>query len=378
MPRLTRIPSMRAVLSAISANFSVTLAWSSRCCLESVWKSSRCCLERFRTSSRIPRSPERMNAARETIAAAAAAVTPSHCASIPGSYHRDIPGAAHAKTPPRFVRAGARSSRRNGSRSLSDRAGFLFEGRVETLLPIQSASESGAQLLARVTDANRQAPLVTVTVPNRDAAPEPLPFADQLLAQVINEIVGQPCGWGGPGGYRDCSSTLLDVLLAVSLPLPRNSSQRAVAGMTVSLAGLEPAGNEARILALAAPFRTILGMLGHVMLCPGAFEGVPVAFHTIWGLRTESANGSSPGRHLIGRSVITGLSPGSELSASAPVKGDRKRGRSPATTRTKGSLVNDDISHGALVAGPGAEVSIDGLIEVSTLSPGPGNRDAGV
>ncbi len=202
----------------------------------------------------------------------------------------------------------------------SDRAGFLFEGRVGTLLPFQSSSESGKQLLAPVADANRQASLVTVTVSNRDAAPVPLPFAGQLLAQVINEIVGQPYGWGGLGGYRDCSSTLLDVFLPFGLPLPRNSSDQAEAGRTVSLDGVPE--KEERILAGAAPFRTILNIPGHVMLYLGTFEASPVAFHTIWGLRTESADGSHPGRHVIGRSVITSLSPGSELVALAPGKGD--------------------------------------------------------
>ncbi|MCY4598100.1 MAG: hypothetical protein OXC19_25290, partial [Bryobacterales bacterium] len=48
----------------------------------------------------------------------------------------------------------------------------------------------------------------------------------------------------------------------------------------------------------------------------------PVAFHTIWGLRTESADGSSSGRYLIGRSVITGLSPGLEISTLSRSRGD--------------------------------------------------------
>ena len=36
-----------------------------------------------------------------------------------------------------------------------------------------------------------------------------------------------------------------------------------------------------RIMAIAAPFRTILNLSGHNMLYLGAFEGSPVAFHTI-------------------------------------------------------------------------------------------------
>ena len=204
----------------------------------------------------------------------------------------------------------------------SDGTGFLFEGRVGMLLPLEAAGESETRLLAPVADGRRRALLAPVAVSSRDAAPVPLAFSGKALAKIINEIVGQPYGWGGLGGYRDCSSTLLDVLLPFGLPLPRNSSQQAVAGKTMSLKRLEPAGKEARIAADAAPFRTILSMPGHVMLYLGTFEGVPAAFHTIWGLRTQSANGSNPGRHVIGRSVITSLSPGLELPALAPGTGD--------------------------------------------------------
>ena len=74
------------------------------------------------------------------------------------------------------------------------------------------------------------------------------------------------------------------------------------------------------ILATAVPFRTILNLDGHNMLYLGVFEGSPVAFHTIWGLKTESADES--GRYLIGKSVITSLSPGRELSELSRCRGD--------------------------------------------------------
>ncbi len=58
------------------------------------------------------------------------------------------------------------------------------------------------------------------------------------------------------------------------------------------------------------------------MLYLGVFEGSPVAFHTIWGLKTESADESNSGRYLIGKSVITSLSPGRELSELSRCRGD--------------------------------------------------------
>ena len=201
-------------------------------------------------------------------------------------------------------------------------SGFLFQGRVGMLLPMETADESGASLLAPVADENKNAAVKRVPMSPRDSVPAPLSFSGDALAGVINEIVGQPYGWGGLGGYRDCSSTVLDVLLPFGLPLPRNTNAQVFAGRNVSLGQLEPSAKEARILDSAAPFRTLLNMPGHVLLYLGAFEGVPVAFHTIWGLRTESGDGSNPGRHVIGRSVITSLSPGAELKALSRTRGD--------------------------------------------------------
>ena len=204
----------------------------------------------------------------------------------------------------------------------SDETGFLFQGRIGMLLPLASHAGSEMHLLAPVADEGRRALLLEARISERDAAGVPLPFSDDQIAMLINEIIGQPYGWGGLGGHRDCSSTLLDIFLPVALPLPRNSGKQAGAGKVELIEQLSVAEKRERILAEAIPFRTTLNMAGHIMLYLGEFEGDPVAFHTIWGLRTESADGSSSGRYLIGRSVITGLSPGLEISTLSRSRGD--------------------------------------------------------
>lgn len=201
--------------------------------------------------------------------------------------------------------------------------GFLFEGRIGMLLPLVDGAEAGGvRLLAPVADASRRAALSQVRLPERDAAPIPFPFSQDRLAELINQIVGQPYGWGGLGGHRDCSSTVLDIFTPFGLPLPRNSRSQAGAGKNVDLAGLSPDEKRKRILEAAVPFRTLLNIRGHVMLYLGAFRGSPVAFHTIWGLRTASRDESSSGRFLIGKSVITSLSPGREIKELSPSRGD--------------------------------------------------------
>ena len=204
----------------------------------------------------------------------------------------------------------------------SERTGFLFQGRIGMLLPMIARAGSEVHLLAPVADESRRALLVEARLPEKDATGVPLSFSADQIAKLINEIIGQPYGWGGLGGYRDCSSTLLDIFLPFALPLPRNSGKQADAGKLETIEQLSVDEKQERILAAAIPFRTTLNMGGHIMLYLGEFEGSPVAFHTIWGLRTEAADGSSSGRFLIGKSVITGLSPGIEISTLARSRGD--------------------------------------------------------
>ena len=120
-----------------------------------------------------------------------------------------------------------------------DPGGFLFEGRVGMLLPMADGAEAGGvRLLAPVADEGRRASLSQVRVADQDAAPIPFPFSQARLAELINQIMGQPYGWGGLGGHRDCSSTVLDIFLPFGLPLPRNSRSQAGAGKKVDLSDL--------------------------------------------------------------------------------------------------------------------------------------------
>ena len=204
-----------------------------------------------------------------------------------------------------------------------DPGGFLFEGRVGMLLPIADGVQpDGFRLLAPVADESRRASLSQVRLADQDAAPIPFPFSQDRLAELINQIVGQPYGWGGLGGHRDCSSTILDVFTPFGLPLPRNSRSQAGAGKKVDISELSADEKRKRILEAAVPFRTLLNIRGHVMLYLGAFRGSPVAFHTIWGLRTASKDDSISGRFLIAKSVITSLSPGLEIRTLSRSRGD--------------------------------------------------------
>ena len=186
----------------------------------------------------------------------------------------------------------------------------LFTAHLGTLLP-RCTGGGDAAICAPVRDANGQARLVPARLPTESAANFPLPFAPEAVARLAAGVMGQAYGWGGMYENRDCSALVRDLFTPFGIWLPRNSKPQAQTGRSTPLDGLEPAAKERRLLEQGVPFRTLVGMPGHIMLYLGEYQGRAVVLHSIWGLRTEDECGNA-GRQIIGRTVITTLTPGLE------------------------------------------------------------------
>jgi cell wall-associated NlpC family hydrolase len=161
-------------------------------------------------------------------------------------------------------------------------------------------------------DARGKALLRKAAVAKEAAADKPLPFTPRNVARLSRELAGEPYGWGGLGGKRDCSALVRDIFTPFGLWLPRNSSEQAVAGRFTSFKGLSPAEKEALIVREGAPWRTLLWTPGHIMLYIGVHQGKPLIFHNFWSIRTQDAHGKK-GRVIVGRASVTTLRPGREL-----------------------------------------------------------------
>ena len=188
---------------------------------------------------------------------------------------------------------------------------FRFEARVGMLLPLQAATAEGYEVLLPVREASGRAALVTARIAPGDAEALPLPATAANVARVASSMLGEPYGWGGLFGHRDCSALLLDLYTPFGLGLPRNSRQQGKAGTVLPLDGLADQDKEALILAKAAPFASLLWKPGHIMLYLGSRGGRAMILHDVWGLRTEESG--REGRRLIGRVAVTTLIPGAEL-----------------------------------------------------------------
>ena len=140
----------------------------------------------------------------------------------------------------------------------------------------------------------------------------PLPMTEANVARLGNAMVGQKYGWGGMLDLRDCSAMTRDLMAPFGIWLPRNSLSQARSGRRIMLDGMSIKEKEKAILRDGVPFLTLVWLRGHIMLYVGPYKGRPAIFHNVWGVRTvEGASDNE--RFVIGRAVVSSITPGSEL-----------------------------------------------------------------
>ena len=139
------------------------------------------------------------------------------------------------------------------------------------------------------------------------AEPFPVRFTPKNAARAIDAMMGEPYGWGGMSGLRDCSSMTRDYFSTFGIWLPRNSGDQSFTGSRVSLKGVSIEKREKTIARDGVPFATLIHMPGHIMLYLGLYDGKPAVFHNTWGVAITG------GRAVVGRAVVTGLRLGEEI-----------------------------------------------------------------
>lgn len=183
---------------------------------------------------------------------------------------------------------------------------------IGALLPVTNTTRHGIQVLVPERGADGWAVAVPIVLDVKDAAPWPLPMTPRTVAGVGNAIIGQPYGWGGMLGERDCSALTRELFTPFGIWLPRNSVAQARVGTVVPLEGLTPSEKDARIRHSGVPFLSLVGMRGHIMLYIGSYKDRAAIFHNVWGVRIIK-DGDDNARHVIGKAVITSITPGAEL-----------------------------------------------------------------
>jgi cell wall-associated NlpC family hydrolase len=195
---------------------------------------------------------------------------------------------------------------KNGQFSAMASLGYVF--------PLVREIPGKMEIMTATTDKNHRTAVIRHGYVARDAAAsKPLRLNSLNAVSIANELLGQPYGWGGLYGNRDCSSMTRDFFAVFGIWLPRHSEDQVKeAGVYTDLDGLKPEQKEKLILEKGIPYLTLLWRKGHVMLYIGKQNGRALIFHNIWGIKTRDLRGRE-GRKIIGQAVITTLQPGREL-----------------------------------------------------------------
>jgi hypothetical protein len=210
---------------------------------------------------------------------------------------------------------GKASAVRPGSYLASADIGTVLPSPVEgeVLLPVRGLDGGAYAVRASFADsaAPSRASADRFDMLSRPAVRMPLLLTPRAVARIGDRMMGQPYGWGGLYGDRDCSATMQDLFTPFGIWLPRHSAAQAEEGRPVLLEDFSDKAKEKALREVAQPFRTLIWMPGHIGLYVGQWEGQAAMFHNMWGVRNSLGNGRE-GRLVIGRAVVTSLRPGEE------------------------------------------------------------------
>lgn len=184
-------------------------------------------------------------------------------------------------------------------------------GQLMPLAPTQN-NEGSYQVLSVAKDPSGYATPQACSVSKTDTVVMPLLATPSNMAGLANSLVGQPYGWRGIEGYRDCSSLLKDLLLPFGIWMPSGSGPQSKAGTFLSLEDLKEAEKETLLKIQGAPFFSLVWCPGHVALYLGSKEGKSYVYHDIWGLGTLTKG--QEGHAVIGHVAIMPLEFGKEFS----------------------------------------------------------------
>jgi hypothetical protein len=198
---------------------------------------------------------------------------------------------------------------------LDDNSNFGLKSSLGNIFPLVRENPANMEILmAKAGGSNGNTAVISHGyVPREAAVIKPLRLTSSNVVKIANELIGEPYGWGGLYGNRDCSSMTRDFFAPFGIWLPRHSEDQVKeAGHYIDLNGIPSLQKEKMIIEKGIPYLTLLWRKGHVMLYIGEQNGRALIFHNIWGIRTVDLRGQE-GRKIIGQAAITTLRPGAEL-----------------------------------------------------------------
>lgn len=158
-----------------------------------------------------------------------------------------------------------------------------LELRMGHLYPVQRKLVKGYELCLASPKADNYAVIKTIScTTNSLLSSFPIKITTKNIAKIAAQMLGDPYGWGGMYGYRDCSATMMDLWANFGVWLPRNSQDQANLLPGISLIGKTRREKITLINQYALPFLTLIHFPGHVGLYLGQHKNQHYFFHNAW------------------------------------------------------------------------------------------------
>ncbi|MGH1340505.1 MAG: NlpC/P60 family protein [Nannocystales bacterium] len=140
--------------------------------------------------------------------------------------------------------------------------------RLGVSIPLLSKTDEGSY---KVLVPGSQGPVEDVVASDAAVSEGYKPLTRRSLLEAVFSELGDPYGWGGRAGERDCSRLVRDVLGTFGFELARHSGVQAKQGVrNIDVSALEPEAKRTAIRAAAQRGVVVLYMKGHIMLYVGA------------------------------------------------------------------------------------------------------------
>lgn len=187
-----------------------------------------------------------------------------------------------------------------------------------TILPLLTKNT----LLIPVRTIAGKAALKTVSLPANTFIEKPLAFSKDNVARIVDNLIGTPYGWGGSLFHFDCAGMVRNYFAPFGIYMPLGSWNQAKQGAIVELRNMNNAEKKNTILSQATPYQSIIYLPGHIGVYMGEYNGEPIMLHAAWGVGLYD-NNKTEYRYVIGKTVITTLSPGKELPGFDPTESNK-------------------------------------------------------
>jgi len=196
---------------------------------------------------------------------------------------------------------------------IHDKSGFVAHRvKLGTICPIVREVGDAYEISVAVIAGKHKVKVAEAKVSRESARRFPLEFNRESIALIGNELINKPYGWGEMYQDRDCSTMLRDFFLPFGIWLPRGSLNQINSGRSISLEGLSSNEKERLIKEKGIPFLTLVYLKGHIMLYVGSMNGKALVFQDTWGVAVSNGTGGVY-KQIIGKSIVSTLTPGSEL-----------------------------------------------------------------